>query len=139
MQFLPIDRRPVRALTRRAARARRRGREGAAIVEAVIMIPTLGLLLVGTLFAGRLYADRLRASVAARACAYEYAVNGCQKAPQSCDGLVDHAQSKDGHERSSSLLSSTRGKSSGVLDVFEAIPVLGNVLSELFGTTAHAT
>jgi hypothetical protein len=119
------------------ARARRRRREGAAIVEAVIMLPVLGILFVGTLFIGRAYLAHQRALVAARSCAFEYAVNGCRNVPVTCTGLTDNAQSEDGQRHSAALLATTRARVPGGIDVFEEIPVLGDALSGLFGTTAR--
>jgi hypothetical protein len=101
------------------------------------MLPVLGLLLVGTLFIGRAYLAHQRALVAARSCAFEYAVNGCRDVPPTCAGLVERAQSEEGQRHSAAILATTRAQVPGDLDVFEEIPVLGDALSGLFGTTAR--
>lgn len=101
------------------------------------MLPVLGILFVGTMFVGRAYLEHQRALVAARSCAFEYVVDGCRDVPATCAGLADNTQSTEGQQHSAEILATTRARVPSEIDVFEEIPVLGDALSGLFGTTAR--
>ena len=61
--------------------------EGAILTEGVIVLPVFVLVLASVLYFHNLYAAKLDANVAARACAWDYAVKGCDptsKKPKHC-------------------------------------------------------
>lgn len=102
------------------------------------MLPVLGLLLVGTIFVGRLYLAHQRALVEARRCAFAYAVLGCDRLPKGCDGLAHWTQRDDGRNKGKAIVEQAQSHISGPFDVFERVPVIGEALKSLFGTTARA-
>jgi hypothetical protein len=112
---------------------------GVATVEAVIMLPALGILLVGMLFVHQLYSAQQRALVVARRCAFEYAVNGCQTVPDSCQDVPLTSQDESGKQRSQAIVSDARARVAGAFDVFSNVPVIGAAIDGIFGTTARAS
>jgi hypothetical protein len=121
-----------------AARCRQR-RAGVATVEAVIVLPVFGILLVGTLLLHQLYSAHQKALVTARRCAFEYAVHGCVEVPPSCRGRPTTGQSDEGKERSQKIVSDARVHEDNQFDVFAKVPVIGSAIDGIFGTTARAS
>jgi hypothetical protein len=135
----PFDQRSDRAL--RTTRSRR-ARSGVAMVEAVILVPVLGMLLIGTLFVRERYLTRQRALVAARRCAWEYALSGCDDhaLPASCSDAPRTDQSSQGSDASQAVIDQARlGADGSNFDVFDEVPILGTAMRALFGTTTSAS
>ena len=65
---------------------RSRGRQrGAAMVEAVIVIPVLVLIWASLYYLGELFATQQALEAKARSCAWLYSTNNCQFVPAGCD------------------------------------------------------
>jgi hypothetical protein len=66
----------------------RRQQRGAAMVEAVIVIPVLLLLWVSLYYLADQFASRQAAAMTARSCAWLYSANNCQEVPPGCGGFL---------------------------------------------------
>jgi hypothetical protein len=109
------------------------------MLEAVIVVPVLGILLVASLFLFKWYLGGQHARVLARRCAWEHAMSGCgDTLPPGCDGVLAAASSGPTTESvqlkaladGSAPNSSTGGLSE--------VPLLGDALDALFGTSTVA-
>jgi hypothetical protein len=137
---MQLDRRVALRSARALSKAQRHTpRAGVATVEAVIMLPVLGMLLVGTLFLHRLYSAHEKALIFARRCAFEYAVNGCTQVPVSCLEQPTADQTEEGKQRSNEIVSNARPREDHRFDVLSDVPVIGNAIDSLFGTTARGS
>ncbi|MFT3774692.1 MAG: hypothetical protein QM820_55785 [Minicystis sp.] len=56
----------------------RRGRRGAALIEAVVAIPFFILVFAVTMFIGKFYGEKLRTMRLSRECAWAHAMAGCK-------------------------------------------------------------
>jgi len=123
---------PLRARLRRT----RRARHGAAMVEAVIMLPVLGLLLVGTLFMRERYLAKQQVQLQARQCAWQYAMDGCTgDPPAGCGAGSRLDRDVEAEEEGSKMMSSAHTQGGGGdFNVFDKVPLLGDALHALFGT-----
>ncbi len=115
------------------------------MVEALIIVPFLGLLLVGVLFVQARYLTRERLLLQARRCAWQYAVSGCDPSapPRDCGSTPTTAQSEDGRAASDQLIDQARDSTSlrpagAAFDPFDDVPLLGAAMRGLFGTTTRA-
>lgn len=126
---LAFVRRSHRALSGRPARER-----GAAMVEAVIVIPVFILLLTGATYVRALHAARAETRLAARGCAWEHALTGCEGG-SACGGLASNERA-DGLP---DLAQSARAQSGGGVDPFSDIPLLGDAFQTICGTSTRAT
>lgn len=123
---------PLRARLRRTIRAR----HGVAMVEAVIMLPVLGLLLVGTLFMRERYLAKQQVQLQARQCAWQYAMAGCTgDPPAGCGAESRLDRDADAEADDSAMMSSAHTKGGGGdFNVFDEVPLLGDALHALLGT-----
>lgn len=123
---------PLRARLRRTRRARR----GVAMVEAVIMLPVLGLLLVGTLFMRERYLAQQQVQLLARQCAWQYAMDGCKgDPPAGCGAETRLDRDADAEEKGSAMMSSAHTDGGGGdFNVFDKVPLLGDAFHALLGT-----
>lgn len=70
-------------------RTRHRGSQrGAAMVEAVIVIPVFVVLWASLYFLGNLFASRQAAQREARSCAWLYSASNCQVVPAGCEAVL---------------------------------------------------
>jgi hypothetical protein len=60
------------------------GERGAALAEAVIVIPVLILLWASIYYAGGLFLTQQKTEVTARSCAWLYSANNCEAVPAGC-------------------------------------------------------
>jgi hypothetical protein len=129
-----VERR-VAALSGRAARAR----AGAAMIEAVIVLPVLLMTFAGVLFMRERYLGQQQALLAARRCAWAHAIGGCGEAPAGCRALV--LAPVDPDRDSAAIVSAARAQQGeeSTIDVFDDIPVLGKAIAGLFGTHTVAS
>ncbi|MDH5670984.1 MAG: pilus assembly protein [Myxococcales bacterium] len=121
----PIDRQ-----RRRHAHARRK--RGAAMVEAVIMLPVLLLILLGILFYAVYAESSAEARLRARSCAFRYALDGCEGAPpEGCEGAafggreIDKAETLDDPTHARNL--------NDPLSKLGDVPLLGSAIEGMFG------
>jgi len=119
-----------------ARRARRRA--GAAMVEAVIVLPVLLLTLFAVGFMRERYLGRQQASLAARRCAWAHAIGGCGQAPPGCSA-AQRAAPEDDPDAVAIMNAAAANAGSSTIDVFEDIPVLGRAIAGLFGTQTGAS
>lgn len=112
------------------------------MVEAVIVVPVLGILLIGSMFMHRYYITTQELRLTARRCAWQHAMAGCgDKLPAGCDGYLGGASSATpGDADSAQLRGLTEGSSAQPDDggVLSDIPLLGDAIDALFGTTTIA-
>ena len=123
---------PLRARRRQT----RRRRHGVAMVEAVIMLPVLGLLLVGTLHMRERYLARQQVQLKARQCAWQYAMDGCQgDPPAGCGAQARLDRDTDAEDVTSTMMSDAHTKGGGGdFNVFDKVPLLSDALHALLGT-----
>lgn len=110
------------------------------MIEALIALPILFALLVGVSFMRELYGARQAVLAEARRCALSYAAAGCGgEAPDGCEGIVGPGPRVGDDAQSTTLLDATRAAYAGsAFQLLESVPVLGDALSGLFGTTTQA-
>src|ERR1700690_2403507 len=65
-----------------------RAARGAAMVEAVVVLPVLIILFVSVFYVRNQVLARQAAESKARACAWAFSMNNCNAVPPGCDGLV---------------------------------------------------
>jgi hypothetical protein len=106
------------------------------MVEAVIVIPVLGILLVAVPFVYERYATRQEALATARRCAFVYAAGGCREVPPGCDDLLSPENAPAPDAQTDVLGQARRGGSGG--DVFDEVPELAGALEAILGETAYA-
>lgn len=111
-----------------------RDRRGAALIEAVIVLPVLILLLGGVVFLRERYLGRQHALLEARRCAWAHALSGCGAPPAGCATAVASADADD--QDAVAIMSHARAYSD--VDVFHDVPILGAAISGLFGTQTGA-
>lgn len=127
------DRDRVHALSRRGRR-----QKGAAMVEAVIVLPVLLLTWAGVSFMRERFLGRQQALLAARRCAWAHAVSGCGQPPQGCTS--DAQVTADSARSSAAIMQTARDRSTMTsIDVFNDIPVLSEVIGALFGAQTGAS
>lgn len=124
---------------RQAARPRPRPRLrlcGAAMLEAVIVLPVLVMLLAAVPLIAERYGGRQQALLEARRCAWSYALSGCTREADGCGGFETEAAPETEDE---SVVTTARSESAGGADVFELIPGLTRALEAVLGETARAS
>jgi hypothetical protein len=106
------------------------------MLEAVIMLPVLGLLLVGTLHMRERYLARQQVQLKARQCAWQYAMDGCTgKPPAGCGAESRLDGDPVAEEEGSTLMSNAHTQGGGGdFNVFDKVPLLGDALHALLGT-----
>jgi hypothetical protein len=113
--------------------------EAAAMVEAVIVAPVLGILLIGSLFLYQWYINGQQARLVARRCAWEHAMTGCGNPPPAgCErylGATAAASDPQADQLRALADDANRGGGESVLS---HVPLLGNAIDGLFGTTTQA-
>ena len=129
MRFAASFPRSERALTRRR-------RRGAALLEAVIVVPVLGMLLVAVPVVFERYARTQQASLEARRCAWGYARSGCTQVPEGC-GLPATAEAPPA-EGDRDVVARARGVQGRGAAVFDDVPELERALAAILGETAQA-
>jgi hypothetical protein len=110
------------------------------MVEAVIMLPVLGILLLGTSFVRERALARQQALLEARRCAWEFALAGCdpERVPQSCKRAPRQGQSEEGAQKSQDLMGRLDESHNG-FNPLDDVPVLGAAMRALFGSTTTAS
>ena len=135
MQSDRHSRRSDRALSR----GRRRARRGAAMVEAVIVIPVLGLLLVAVPLVFERYATHQEALATVRRCAFVFAVGGCRDVPPGCDDVLHREDAPETDEQTDVVAQARSNDSAGDgADVFEKVPEITQALNAILGETVYA-
>jgi hypothetical protein len=109
---------------------------GVASIEAVLLLPVFAIMLASVFFVGRLQLARAHARGDARRCALEHAVSGCGAAPPGCENLL-HEQRQDPHANEAANLRA-RAAQSDSFGVLERVPLIGDAIDALFGTTTRA-
>jgi hypothetical protein len=116
------------------------------MVEAVIVLPVLALFLAAVPLQVERYAAHQHALLEARRCVWAYALSGCTEGPDDCD-VAAH---RDLPDESTLEPPADAGPNTDVVaqvratrvtsgaDVFDAVPLLGALLSSVLGDTAHA-
>jgi hypothetical protein len=106
-------------------------------VEAVILLPTLVILLLGARFITRRYEGEIRALGEARSCAARFAFSGCRTVPAGCTATVvsPKAPNPGGAEAN---VSEKLGRAAATLKQLSSIPVLGDAVDALFGRIARS-
>jgi hypothetical protein len=106
------------------------------MVEAMLVLPILVIAITGASFVCELYRARAETRLAARACAWELAMRGCEGgAPASCevgDGPADEGWVPD-------IAAKAKSQVGGSVDPFGDFPILGDAFRALFGTSTRAT
>jgi hypothetical protein len=112
------------------------------MVEAVIVAPVLGILLIASMFMYRFYANTEELRLTARRCAWQHAMAGCgDKLPAGCDGyLAGVGSAAAGDADAAQLRGLTEGSGSDEAggSVLSDVPLLGDAIDALFGTTTVA-
>lgn len=108
----------------------RRQRNGAASLEAVMLLPVFILIFAGILYVETLWETQQQALLQARKCAWLYANAGCveENLPQDC---IDLQQDTSGLTEGNVLAESMNG---GVLDGLTEVPLIGPVIEGLFAS-----
>jgi hypothetical protein len=122
---------------------------GAAMVEAVILVPTLLLLLLAVLHIHRSRSAVLHAASRARSCAFEYAVHGCKTVPEGCERIVASSSSTKDVELGKRADRDAEEAEPGIMGVIGRIvpsmksistfPILGDAIGRFFGARGRAT
>lgn len=120
-------------LRRALAKRDRTKIQGAAYLEAVIILPTFILIFAGVLFVQHLWEVRQTALITARRCAWQYSSSGCRESPPGCEGVVSSRGSSDGDEQTSRLI---KGK---MLAGLKELPVIGTAIEGLFGGALNSS
>jgi hypothetical protein len=112
------------------------------MIEAVIVVPVLGILLVGSMFLYHVYKDTQELRLTARRCAWQHAMAGCgDKLPAGCDAYLGGASlAPAGDADSAQLRGLTEGSGSEAVgsSVLSDVPLLGDAIDGLFGTITIA-
>jgi hypothetical protein len=114
-----------------------RAREGAAVVEAVIALPLLGLLLVTMPVVHEQHASRQQALATARNCAFAHALNGCTDVPAACPTPPGSTPAPT-PDREHDAVAIARETAGDELGVFDELPLIGEALDALLGETTEA-
>jgi hypothetical protein len=119
-----------------------RRRHGAAMMEAVMVAPVLGILLVGSMFLYHVYTETHELRLTARRCAWQHAMTGCgDKLPPGCQSYLGGASSAPTGDADSAQLRGLADGSDGEAvggGLLSDIPLLGDAIDGLFGTTTIA-
>jgi hypothetical protein len=107
-------------------------------VEAVILLPTLVILLIGARFMVRRYEGELRALGEARTCAVQFGYTGCRKVPAECTPpLVSLSEGAD-KDGTRATVSRKLVRAEGTVKRLSSVPVLGAALDGLVGQKARS-
>jgi len=120
-------------------------RRGSASVEIVVMLPLFIVLFAGVYHLHSAGSAALVAAEAARGCAWQFAVTGCEDAKrlELCQGASaakgnDVKSESDARSEAGDETASELEESESVLDKIEDIPILGELVTMLFGEGAVA-
>ena len=113
----------------KSKRRRWRHESGTASVEVVVMLPMFIVLLSAVYYCYGRAAAKLEALTAARGCAFQYAMNGCDTADEGVD-LCAAAQGEK-------LARVKGGEFTGVFSLVEKVPFVGSAVETLFGEGAR--
>jgi hypothetical protein len=114
-----------------------RARRGAAMIEALIVLPVLVALLLGVPMVHERQAALQRALIAARGCAFAHALGGCGQVPAACAAPPSALDAPMPADESDPIVIASRNARGGSF-VFDEIPVLGAALRDLLGHTTEA-
>jgi hypothetical protein len=129
-------------------RRRTRSREGTASVEIVVMLPVMIVLFAAVYHFYSLGRAELTTSQSARACVWQYALNGCRDVGSMCEGSavarggdVEQRAPDQGKEPEpeDNRYKNAKAIHKGVFGTLEEIPVVKQVVEFLFGEVASAT
>jgi hypothetical protein len=109
------------------------------MVEAVIVVPVLGILLIASLFLYQWYINGQHARLLARRCAWEHAMAGCgDRLPAGCDGYLITQPPPPSDPASGELRALAGAGNAGGQSILSQVPLLGAAIDALFGTTTKA-
>jgi hypothetical protein len=107
------------------------------MVEGVILLPVLAILWLGVRYLAEVQHASALARLEARRCAWQHALHGCETPPPGCNAAVERQQTAV--PGAPDLAADVRAQAGPLPhDPFTSIPVLGDALAALFGTTTHA-
>ena len=113
-------------------------RRGAATVEAVILLPTLVILLLGARFIARRYEAEVRALREARTCAVRFAYGGCREMPAGCAASLVDPSGTTSPDDAMAGISRQLADAEASVKRLSSVPVLGNAIDALFGQKARS-
>lgn len=114
-----------------------RATSGAALVEALIMLPVLGALLAAVPLLHALLAGKQQALSQARACGFTYALDGCVDVSAACASSPQPGAAP-ALDPEHDVVAIARNDVRMGSDVFEDLPLLGDALATLLGDTFEA-
>jgi hypothetical protein len=127
---------------------RRRRNQGTVSVEIVVMLPVMIVLYAAVYHFYALGRAELTTSQSARACAWQYALSGCEGRGSLCEGLgvtrggeveqKEANQSKD-PEPEDTRYKRAKDSREPVFDKLEKVPVVRQITQFLFGEVASAS
>lgn len=127
------------------ARRRRAPRRGAAMVEAVILLPVLAVILFGILFVQEHASATQSARGKARRCAWQHAVGGCGEIPEGC-GDTDHQETQRTTPPADAMDAASAQDPDAAVEAVAAetsmlvdVPLIGDAIDGLFGTATSFT
>jgi hypothetical protein len=115
-------------------RSLRTDRQGAALVEFVVLLPLFLVLVVGVMFLFKTIESRQLAMLAARGCGWQYAMVGCESVPPGCDIFPRSETDTSGFDEMKNGLTERSW-----LDAVSHFPVIGNAIKVLFGEGKRGT
>jgi hypothetical protein len=105
------------------------------MVEATIALPVFIVLLIGATFLRALYIAQADTRLAARQCAWAYALDGCNGSePAGCSSSIGSAHG--GHVPN--ITERVRLQVGGADNPFRDVPVVRDALADLFGSSTSA-
>ena len=105
------------------------------MVEAAIVLPVLIVILIGATYLRELYLARAAVRLAARSCAWAYALEGCTGGdPAACDTRLESAHAGELPQ----IAAATQRRMSNAGDPFRDVPIVRDALAGLFGEATHA-
>lgn len=122
------------------AMRRRITQSGAAMVEAVILLPVLAVILFGILFVQERASATQSARGKARRCAWQHAVGGCGEVPAGC-GEAEHGQAQRTTPSADTTDTASVQDPDAAVEAVAAetrtlvkVPLIGDAIDGLFGT-----
>ena len=108
------------------------------MVEATIALPVLIVLLIGATYLRELYIARAGVRLAARSCAWAYALDGCNGSrPAQCATSPSLDSAYRENEAMPDIATHVRAGNGD--NPLRGVPVVSDALDALFGQSTHAT
>jgi hypothetical protein len=122
----------------RRRRIARRQRAAAAMIEALIVLPVLGTLLIAAPLLHERYAARQQALLLARSAAWGHALSGCVGETSEPTVVLERAGAPSGARETDVIEIARRAAGGrGGLDVFAELPLIADALGALLGELAR--